>query len=139
MEEAIKLSDQLTEELLEADIVVVGAPMCNLGIPSALKAWIDHVVRAGKTFRYTAEGPQGLVSSSKKVIIVSSRGGVYTQGPAQGYEFQETYLKTIFNFLGMTDVSFIRAEGVYMGESAVVAAMQNAEAQLKEVLERVAA
>lgn len=134
LSEAKKKSDELTEELLNAHILVIGAPMWNLNIPSALKAWIDHIVRAGKTFHYTANGAQGLLKGDKKVIIVSSRGGVYTQGPAQAYDYQETYLKTIFGFLGLNDVSFIRAEGVSMGDESLAKALKTAEAHLVEVV-----
>ncbi|GGD00526.1 FMN-dependent NADH-azoreductase [Undibacterium terreum] len=103
------------DEFLAADIVVIGAPMYNLGIPSQLKAWIDRISVAGKTFRYGEHGPVGLCGG-KKLVIASSRGGVYSQGsPAASYDHQETYLKAAFGFLGITDISFIRAEGVAMG------------------------
>ncbi len=134
-EEALKVSDQLVKEFLSADVIVIGAPMWNLGIPSSLKAWIDHLVRAGKTFQYTPTGVKGLVPEGKKIIIVSSRGGIYTQGPAMAMDHQETYLKTIFNFLGITDISFIRAEGVSMGEAAKEEALKTANSQLNEVLQ----
>ncbi len=131
---AIKVSDELTEELLNADIIVIGAPMWNLNIPSALKAWIDHIVRAGKTFQYTAEGAKGLVSADKKVIIASSRGGMYTEGPAVGYDFQEPYLKTLFGFLGIHNVSVVRAEGVSMGEAALEKALSSVPVQIQAAL-----
>lgn len=131
---AIVVSDQLVNELVSADIIVVGAPMWNLNIPSSLKAWIDHIVRAGKTFKYTEQGPVGLLSSDKKVIIASSRGGMYTEGAYQAYDFQETYLKAIFGFLGVREIYFIRAEGTSMGESAIEAANKTAESQKEEVL-----
>ncbi|NBV42732.1 FMN-dependent NADH-azoreductase [bacterium] len=130
---AIALSDRMVTEFLNADIVVIGAPMWNLNIPSALKAWIDHIVRAGLTFTYTSEGAQGLVEPTKKVIIVSSRGGVYTDTVRAAYDFQETYLKAIFGFLGIRDISIIRAEGVSMGEEMLKAAIQNAEIQVAEL------
>ena len=92
-----------------ADVIVIGAPMYNFAIPSQLKAWIDRVVVAGKTFRYTAAGPEGLVKG-KRVIVAVSRGGVYPPGsPA---EFAESYLKHVFGFIGVTDVTFMRAEGL---------------------------
>ena len=134
MSAAIALSDQLTGELLAADVIVIGAPMWNLGIPSSLKAWVDHVVRAGKTFKYTEAGPKGLLDPAKKVIIVSSRGGMYSEGPAQAYDHQETYLKTLFGFLGLSDISFVRAEGVSMGDEALSAALETAGAQLQDVV-----
>ncbi|WP_028223457.1 FMN-dependent NADH-azoreductase [Paraburkholderia oxyphila] len=106
------------EAFLAADIVVIGAPMYNLGIPSQLKAWIDRISVAGKTFRYTEQGPVGLCGG-KKLVIASSRGGVYSGGaPAAAFDHQETYLKAAFGFLGITDITFIRAEGVAMGEEA---------------------
>ncbi|MFD1560244.1 FMN-dependent NADH-azoreductase [Paraburkholderia silviterrae] len=106
------------EEFLAADIVVIGAPMYNFGIPSQLKAWIDRISIAGKTFRYTEQGPVGL-AGGKKLVIASSRGGVYSSGaPAAAFDHQETYLKAAFGFLGITDITFIRAEGVAMGEEA---------------------
>lgn len=131
---AIALSDQLTGELLAADVIVIGAPMWNLGIPSSLKAWVDHVVRVGKTFKYTEAGAKGLLDPAKKVIIVSSRGGKYSEGPAQAYDHQETYLKTLFGFLGLSDISFVRAEGVAMGDEALSAALETADAQLQDVV-----
>jgi FMN-dependent NADH-azoreductase len=103
------------EEFLAADIVVVGAPMYNFGIPSQLKAWIDRLAVAGKTFRYTEKGAEGL-AGGKKVIVASSRGGFYVpQTPIAFLDHQETYLRNIFSFFGITDVSFIRAEGVALG------------------------
>jgi FMN-dependent NADH-azoreductase len=98
----------LLEEFLAADVVVIGAPLYNFGIPSQLKAWIDRIVVAGKTFRYTASGPQGL-AGGKRVILAVSRGGVYAPG-ANG-EFGESYLRFVFGFIGI-DVSVIRAEGL---------------------------
>jgi FMN-dependent NADH-azoreductase len=130
----VAVSDQLTEELLSADVIVVGAPMWNLSIPSSLKAWIDHVVRVGKTFQYTSSGAKGLISGNKKVIVVSSRGGVYTEGPAQAYDHQETYLRTIFGFLGISDVSFVRAEGVSMGPDALENALKTAAEHVSELI-----
>jgi FMN-dependent NADH-azoreductase len=133
--EAIKLSDQAVDELLGADVIVIGAPMYNLGIPSSLKAWIDHVVRVGRTFRYGATGrPESLIPPGKKVIVASSRGGIYTDGPQKPLDFQETYLGAVFGFLGLSDISFIRAEGVSMGPEAARKAMQSAENQVAETL-----
>ena len=135
--EAIKLSDQAVDEVLAADIIVVGAPMWNFGIPSALKAWIDHIVRAGRTFNYTATGPVGLLPATKKVIVVSARGGIYSDGPFKSFDHQETYLQAVFGFLGLTDVSFIRAEGVALGDVAVKNALDVAEGQLNETLKKI--
>jgi FMN-dependent NADH-azoreductase len=103
------------EEFLAADIVVVGAPMYNFAIPSQLKAWIDRLAVAGKTFRYTEKGAEGL-AGGKKVIVASSRGGFYgPQTPISFLDHQETYLRNVFGFFGITDVAFIRAEGIALG------------------------
>lgn len=103
------------DEFLSADVIVVGAPMYNFGIPSQLKAWIDRLAVAGKTFRYGALGPEGLCGG-KKLIVASSRGGIFSAGsPTAAFDFQETYLRALFGFLGITDVTFVRAEGVAMG------------------------
>ena len=96
------------EQFLAADVLVIGAPMYNFSIPSTLKAWIDRVAVAGKTFRYTENGPQGL-AGGKKVIIASGRGGIHTNAPTV---FQEAYLRQVFGFMGVTDIEFVRAEGV---------------------------
>ena len=133
-----KQSDELIAELFAADVIVIGVPMWNFGIPSALKAWIDHVVRAGQTFKYGANGPEGMIPAGKKVIIVSSRGGIYSEGPMQALDFQEDYLRPVFGFIGLKDVSFVRAEGVAMGDDAVKAAMATAETHLSQALEAIA-
>ncbi|MDQ2701874.1 MAG: NAD(P)H-dependent oxidoreductase [Pseudomonadota bacterium] len=99
---------QALQEFLDADVVVVGAPMYNFGIPSTLKAWIDRLAVAGKTFRYTAEGPEGL-AGGKKVIVASSRGGYHLDAPS---DFQEPYLRFVFGFFGIDDLEFVRVEGL---------------------------
>lgn len=100
------------EQFLAADIIVIGAPMYNFSVSSQLKAWIDRIAVAGKTFRYTPQGPEGL-AGGKKVIVASSRGGFYGAGsPAAFLDHQESYLRGIFGFLGITDLAFVRAEGV---------------------------
>jgi FMN-dependent NADH-azoreductase len=138
LHEAVKLSDQAIDEVLAADIIVIGAPMWNFGIPSALKAWIDHIVRAGRTFKYGAAGPESLLPKGKKVIIVSSRGGIYSAGPMKLMDYQETYLTAVFGFIGLSDVSFVRAEGIAMGPEAAAAALKAAEAQVGAVLGKAA-
>ena len=115
-------------EFLAADIVVIGAPMYNFGVPSQLKAWIDRLAVAGKTFRYTEQGSEGL-AGGKKVIVASSRGGLYgPDTPAAFLDHQESYLRGIFGFFGITDVSFVRAEGLNLGpdkrEAAITAARE---------------
>ena len=113
MTEAIKHSDQAIAEITDADVIVIGVPMYNFSIHSTLKAWIDHLARAGKTFQYTANGPEGLVKN-KKVYLAIATGGVYSDGPMKAYDFTEPYLRTILGFLGMTDVTAFRVEGVNM-------------------------
>ena len=118
------------DELLAADIVVIGAPMYNFSIPSQLKAWIDRVVVAGKTFRYGANGAEGLLKN-KKAFIASSRGNVYTPGsPAATLEHHESYLTGVLSFIGLTDVTIVRAEGLAFGPEAKEAAMLKARANI---------
>lgn len=95
------------QQFLDADVIVIGAPMYNFSIPSTLKAWIDRIAVAGRTFRYTATGPEGL-AGGKRLIIASARGGIY---PETSNDFQEPYLRQVFGFLGIDEVSFVRAEG----------------------------
>jgi FMN-dependent NADH-azoreductase len=107
-------TEELLSEFLAADVVVIGAPMFNFSIPSQLKAWIDRIVQAGRTFSYSDKGPVGL-AGAKKAIIVSSRGGVYAGMPHEAaMDHQEAYLRTVLNFVGIRDVSYVRAEGVAM-------------------------
>lgn len=100
---------QVLQEFKDADVIVIGAPMYNFGIPSTLKAWIDRIAVAGQTFRYTEDGPVGL-AAGKTVVIASGRGSVF--GEASAMDFQEPYLRAVFGFLGITDITFVRAEGV---------------------------
>lgn len=129
----IKTSDEVVAELLAADVVVVGAPMYNFSVSSTLKSWIDHVARAGVTFKYTETGPVGLVHG-KKFVIFTSRAGVYSSGPAQAMDFQETYLRGVLGFLGITDVSFISAEGLAMGDEAVNTALANGRSAMDALI-----
>jgi len=116
---------ELLDEFLAADTVVIGAPMYNFTVPSQLKAWIDRVLVAGKTFRYTANGPEGL-ATGKRVIIALARGGIYSEGPAAAFEHVETYLRGVFNFIGI-EPEFVIAEGVNISpehkENAIAAAL----------------
>ena len=134
---AVALSDVLVDELLAADVIVIAAPMHNFGPPSTLKAWIDHVARAGRTFTYGANGPEGLVKG-KRAILVLARGGVYSNGPAKSFDFQEPYLRTVLGFIGITDVSVVHVEGV--GNSAIgpEKALAAATAQSKQILAQAA-
>ncbi|WP_028228045.1 FMN-dependent NADH-azoreductase [Paraburkholderia ferrariae] len=115
-------SEALIAELQAADIVVIGAPLYNFGISSQLKTYFDWIARAGITFRYTANGPEGLVKG-KKVFVVSARGGKYQGTP---HDSQTPYLKSFLGFLGMTDVNFIFAEGLNLGPEAAGAALASA-------------
>jgi FMN-dependent NADH-azoreductase len=119
-------SQVVLEEFLAADTIIIGAPMYNFSLPSQLKAWIDRLAVAGKTFRYTAEGPEGL-AKGKKVIIVSTRGGHYSSGPAAAMDHQESYLKVVLGFFGITDIEIIRAEGLNLSADSKIEAISEAE------------
>jgi FMN-dependent NADH-azoreductase len=106
------IADKLVAEVQEADIVVIGMPMYNFGVPSALKAWFDHVARAGTTFRYAEDGARGLLTG-KKVYVLATRGGYYAGTDA---DRQTPFVKQFFSFLGMDDIEFIYAEGLAIGE-----------------------
>ena len=127
------VSEQLIEQFLAADVIVVGAPFYNFGIPTQLKAWIDRLAQAGRTFKYTEQGPVGL-AGGKTVIVASTRGGMYsTSEGGQAMEHQESYLKVIFGFFGITDVRIVRAEGLSMGEAPKAEALANARQQIPEM------
>lgn len=125
------LTEKLLTQFLAADVIVVGAPMYNFSVPSQLKAWIDRIAQVGRTFKYTEQGPVGL-AGGKTVIVASTRGGAYSANPALSFlDHQESYLKTVFGFLGITDVRFVRAEGVGMGDAAKAQALAAAEADIQ--------
>ena len=125
------LSEALVSQFLAADVIVIGAPLYNFSVPSQLKAWIDRIAQAGRTFKYTEKGPVGL-AGGKTVIVASSRGGVYsTSEGGQAMEHQESYLKVVFGFFGITDVRFVRAEGVAMGTDAKAQALASAEREIQ--------
>lgn len=124
------ISDNLIDDLQKADTVVLGVPMYNFGIPSALKAWIDRVARAGVTFRYTENGPEGLLSN-KKVYVLAARGGKYEGTPK---DTQTHYLKDFFAFIGLTDVEFVYAEGLAMGTDSVEGAFSAANEKIIELI-----
>jgi FMN-dependent NADH-azoreductase len=109
--EAIAHSNTAIAELFNADAIVIGVPFYNFTIPTTLKSWIDHICRAGVTFSYAGGAPQGLVTG-KKVFLAVASGGVYSEGPMMGYDFAEPYLRAVLGFLGMTDVTTFRLEGV---------------------------
>jgi FMN-dependent NADH-azoreductase len=122
------------KELFDADIIVIGAPMYNFSVPTQLKAWIDRIVVAGKTFKYGAHGVESLLPKGKRVFIASSRGSVYAPGsPAAALEHHETYLKGVLSFIGLTDVTVVRAEGIGLGPEARAAAIANAQAEIARI------
>lgn len=126
----VALDDALIAEIQAADVVVLGSPMYNFGISAQLKNWIDAISRAQVTFRYTANGPEGLLTG-KKVYVVLTRGGLYRNTPN---DTQMPYLKTFFGFLGMTDVEFVYAEGLAMGPDAEKASLASAHQQINDLL-----
>ena len=125
-----EVSERLVSQFLAADVIVVGAPLYNFTVPTQLKAWIDRLAQAGRTFKYTEKGPVGL-ATGKTLIVASTRGGIYsTSEVGQAMEHQESYLKVVFGFFGVTDVRFVRAEGVAMGDAPKAAAIGSARADI---------
>jgi len=128
-------AERAIEELLATDVLVIGAPMYNFSVPSTLKAWIDRVAVAGRTFRYTANGPEGLVTG-KRAILVLAQGGVHAEnGPG---EHHESYLKWMLGFLGITDIDVVRAQGLAISPEQRTAALRAAERMLPQPLARAA-
>ena len=124
---------KVIDEFLASDIIVLGAPMYNFGVPSQLKAWLDRIAIAGKTFRYTENGPVGL-AGGRKLIVASSRGGFYgPDTPIASLDHQESYLRAFFHFLGVTDIHFIHTEGVAMGPDARQLAIEAALGQVQKL------
>lgn len=130
--EALARSDALVAELHAADLLVIGSPMYNFGMSSTLKAWFDHVLRAKITFRYTGSGPEGLLAG-KKAIVIESRGGLYSEGAAAAMDGQEPHLRTLLGFIGITDVTFIRAENLAFGPEAAEASIAAAADALDRI------
>jgi FMN-dependent NADH-azoreductase len=128
--DALALSDALIAELRSADLVVIAAPMYNFGIPSTLKAWFDHVLRAGITFRYSEAGPEGLLKG-RKAIVIESRAGLYSSGPSAAMDSQEPHLRTLLGFMGLDDVAFVRAEKLAFGPEAAAASISEAVEALR--------
>jgi len=126
---ALERSNQLTDELVEADVLVLAAPMYNFAIPSTLKAWFDHVLRAGVTFKYGETGPQGLLTG-KRAYVLTARGGIYAGG---SLDHQEPYLRQVLGFVGIHDVTFIHAEGLNMGGDFLEKGLNQAKAKLAQV------
>jgi FMN-dependent NADH-azoreductase len=137
--EAAALADALIEEVEVADVIVLAAPMYNFSIPSTLKAWIDHITRAGRTFRYGAAGAEGLLKG-RKVFIITGRGGIYSgDNPAKGMDFQEPYLRAMLGFLGLDDVTFIHVEGLKVSPEAAASGIERARKTIGDLLPAAAA
>lgn len=127
----VDFSDALIEEIRQADIIVLGLPMYNFGIPSTLKAYFDHIARAGVTFRYTDNGPAGLLTG-KKAYVFAARGGIYAGTPL---DTQTAYVRDFLRFIGIADVEFVYAEGLNMGEDSKQVALANAQAAVRQLIE----
>jgi FMN-dependent NADH-azoreductase len=137
-DQAVAFADSLIEEVESADTLVLAVPMYNFSVPSTFKAWIDHITRAGRTFRYGAAGPEGLLKG-KKVFLIVSRGGVYTgDSPAKPLDFQEPYLRSMLGFLGLDDLTFIHVEGLQVSLESAAAGLDRARKAISVVLPRAA-
>jgi len=135
--EALAYSDLLINEVVEADVIVLAVPVHNFSIPSTLKAWIDHIVRAGRTFSYTSNGPKGLVAGKRAIVVLAS-GGVFSHGPAKPLDFHEPYLRAVLGFIGITNVDVVRVEGMANRAIGPEKALASATAQSKQLLAQVA-
>jgi FMN-dependent NADH-azoreductase len=134
--ELLTLSDKLIDEVLAADVIVLGIPMHNFSVPASFKAWIDQIARAGKTFSYTDKGPKGLIPSDKKVVALLSRGSAYSpDGASEGGDFQVAYLRQILGFIGLTDITFVHADQQGMGGQTATLAAEKAGQQLTSILQ----
>ena len=129
------LSDRLIGEVQAADVIVIGSPMYNFSIPTGLRSWFDHVIRPRVTFGYSEGGVQGFITG-KRVIVVQSRGGLYTEGESAHMDFQEPYLRTLLGFIGLTDITFVHAERIGFGPEAREAAIAGARAQIAAAVAR---
>ncbi|WP_457935973.1 FMN-dependent NADH-azoreductase [Mesorhizobium sp. 10J20-29] len=127
--EVVGVSDEVLDQVLDADTIILATGLINFNISSTLKSWIDHVARAGRSFSYGENGPKGLVTG-KKVYIVLASGGIYSEGAAVQMDHAVPYLRSVLGFLGMTDVEVIRVEGVAMGADATAAALGKATARI---------
>jgi len=132
-QQAVTRNAAILEDFLSADVIVIGAPMYNFALPSQLRAWLDRLAVPGRTFRYTANGVEGL-AAGKRVVVASTRGGLYGEGtPMAALDHQENYLRGFFGFLGVTDITFVRAEGLAFGPEARTAALAAALAQAQQL------
>jgi FMN-dependent NADH-azoreductase len=132
---AVDYSDRLIDELQRADVIVLGLPMYNFGVPSSVRAYFDHVARAGVTFRYTSAGPEGLLKA-KRVVVFATRGGKYAGTPA---DTQTDYVKQFFRFLGIEDIAFVYAEGLALGEPHKLTALGEAASRIAQLAQPLAA
>lgn len=135
--EAVKVAQELVDELKVADVIVLGSGMINFGLPSQLKAWFDHVTWPRVTFGYGDTGPKGLLTG-KKVYLVTATGGVFSEGAWAPFDFQTSYLLHLLGFIGLTDVEVVRVEGTVFGPDAVKAAIANTETAIKALLAKAA-
>jgi len=132
-QQAVTRNAAILNDFLSADVIVIGAPMYNFALPSQLRAWLDRLAVPGRTFRYTANGVEGL-AAGKRVVVASTRGGLYGEGtPMAALDHQETYLRGFFGFLGVTDITFVRAEGLAFGPEARTAALAAALAEAQQL------
>lgn len=131
----ISYSENAISSLVANDIIILGAPMWNFSVPSTLKAWIDNIVRPGLTFQYENGQPKGLLNN-KKLVIISSRGGVYSVGDATSMDFQEKYLASVFNFIGVKDQYVIRVEGVGQGAEFANAALEKSLLEVESIAKK---
>jgi FMN-dependent NADH-azoreductase len=129
--EARALSDALIDELQAADTIVIASPMYNFGMSSTLKSWFDHVLRAGMTFRYTSDGPEGLLKG-RKAVVIESRAGFYSEGDGGAMDGQEPHIRILLGFMGIDDVTFVRAEKLAFGPEAANDSIESAAAQLRD-------
>lgn len=127
------LSDALLGEIQHASLLVIGAPMYNFGIPSTLKSWFDYILRPGVAFRYSEAGPEGLLGG-RRALVILSRGGLYSEGPAGAMDSQEPHLRTLLGFVGITDVTFVRAEKLGFGPEAREASLVAAKARILDTI-----
>lgn len=127
-------NEAVMQEFLAADVLVIGAPMYNFGVTTGLRSWFDYVLRAGETFSYSSAGPKGLLAG-KRVIVIESRGGLYSEGPASAVDFQEPYLRHLLGFIGLTDVTFVHAEKIGYGPEARDASIRQAKLDIAALAE----
>ena len=131
-------SETLVSEFVASELIVIGAPMYNFSVATQLKAWIDRVTQPGRTFKYTEHGPVGL-AGGKTVLVASTRGGMYSEGPAAAMDFQEAYLQAMFGFMGIGDVRIVRAERLTRGDEIRAAALQAAHEAIGRTFDPAAA